>query len=151
MSIYDFTTTQCKTGYQKHYKRWEHSWICKLDIASKIKVFLWQVLHNSISVRKVLFDRSIIPLNICAISNEKKEMIDHLLFQCSTLNNLWIDTIFKIEYVAQFLVFLCKSGWSISRSKLIYWRKLLPLLEYLERKKWSYLQEQNILTSKAPS
>ncbi|XP_021744635.1 uncharacterized protein LOC110710617 [Chenopodium quinoa] len=53
--------------------KWENLWIWKLDIPPKLQIFLWQILHNSLSVRDTLYKRNVIPFSDCGLCNVHSE------------------------------------------------------------------------------
>lgn len=69
--------------------KWEFSWIWKLDIAPKLKIFLWQVLHNGLPTRVNLSFRNIDVPTICPFCNSHLETQDHLFLSCPKVLFLW--------------------------------------------------------------
>jgi len=67
----DFTTktvTWAAHGLDiKSSPSWEYSWIWRLDIIPKLKVFLWQLCHTSLPTRGTLLKRGLQIDPICSL------------------------------------------------------------------------------------
>lgn len=81
------------------------SFIWKLRVPHKIKVFLWKVHLDIIPTRFFLLKRGIIPLGMeqCALCSLMIENIDHLFYQCSYSRMLWLEifawwNLFPMQY-----------------------------------------------------
>ena len=70
-------------------EKWPHRWIWQLDIPPKLKLFMWQICHNSLGVRGILAHRNIVPFSTCAICTDHTESLDHLFGGCPSLRPLW--------------------------------------------------------------
>ena len=57
--------------------------------SQKLAIFLWQLCHNSLSVRHTLHQRHIIPFNTCPLCTTKSETIDHCFLRCPSIRRLW--------------------------------------------------------------
>ncbi|XP_056695811.1 uncharacterized protein [Spinacia oleracea] len=103
--------------------RWEYRWIWNLDIPPKIQIFLWQICHNSIPTRDILFQRKILPFNVCPLCDTYIESINHLFIQCPTAKQIWnldhtkkwldfsipfCDFFETIDYLRKYQQTLCK-------------------------------------------
>lgn len=82
-------------GINPDKSTWKGKWIWKVDVPPKIQIFLWQVIHNSLSVRNTLFKRHIIPFNTCALCDTRIETIDHLFLSCPKTKELWTLSLTK--------------------------------------------------------
>ena len=58
--------------------KWTYNWIWKLDVMPKIKIFLWQNLHNALPTRGTLFRRGMNIDPACPICGDDIETSDHL-------------------------------------------------------------------------
>ncbi|XP_056688407.1 uncharacterized protein [Spinacia oleracea] len=76
-------------------KKWEFRWIWKLNIAPKLKIFLWQICHKSIPTKETLFHRKIIPSSCCPRCNHASENINHLFLNCEHTKNVWMHRLTK--------------------------------------------------------
>ena len=71
------------------YRSFEGQWVWKMITLPKIKCFLWQCLHKSISVREVLAARGLnVPL-CCPICNSAMESILHMLRVYPQVRAFW--------------------------------------------------------------
>lgn len=61
----------------------------KFQLPSKIKHFLWRVLHNAIPVASNLKQRKIINDSIFSVCGEKEETVNHIIFQCRVSKEIW--------------------------------------------------------------
>jgi hypothetical protein len=66
---------------------WKTLW--KLQIPSKIKIFIWRALHVIIPLKCVMANRHIGNSSECSICKQGPEDIQHLLFMCPTAQDLW--------------------------------------------------------------
>ena len=69
--------------------KWEFSWIWKLDIAPKLKLFIWQLLLNGLPTRNNLIYRNINVPHICPFCNSHAETQDHLFLNCPFIRQYW--------------------------------------------------------------
>lgn len=68
---------------------WEFKWIWKLDIALKIKIFLWQLFHKVVPVREVLHRRGVVVPIECPLCLQGLEYIHHLFVECPVTRHVW--------------------------------------------------------------
>jgi len=68
---------------------WHFNWIWKLDVPPKIRVFLWQMLHNALPLRDTLYRRGIQIDNDCPLCTGNLENNDHLFWDCPSTHSLW--------------------------------------------------------------
>ena len=68
---------------------WKIVW--KLKIPSKVKIFIWRSLHGIIPLKSILVNRHIGTSGQCPICDQSAEDIRHLLFQCTTAQEMWMS------------------------------------------------------------
>jgi len=61
---------------------WPYKWIWSINTMPKIKIFLWQVCHNALPVRVILFRRGCHIEPECPLFQMDMESIDHLFWTC---------------------------------------------------------------------
>lgn len=83
------SATWLARGINPNQPKWDRRWIWKMDVPSKLQIFLWKILHHSLGVRNILFKRKIIPMKNCIFCNQHIETMDHLFITCSTSIELW--------------------------------------------------------------
>jgi hypothetical protein len=66
---------------------WKILW--KLQIPSKIKIFIWRAIHGIIPLKCILANRHIGNSSECPICKQGPEDIQHLLFLCPATQDLW--------------------------------------------------------------
>jgi len=69
--------------------KWKYHWIWRLDVAPKIKVFLWQLCHNSLPSRGTLLRRGLQLDPVCPVCNADIEDTDHLFVSCPMVQQVW--------------------------------------------------------------
>ena len=67
---------------------WEILW--KLQIPSKVKIFMWKALHGIVPVMSILANRHIPVSGQCPICKLDAEDIAHLLFKCCRAREVWL-------------------------------------------------------------
>lgn len=67
----------------------EWTWIWKLKIPSKLKFFLWIVLHNSLPTNSLRVRRGMIPMDYCPRCDETPEDINHIFRTCPKAVDFW--------------------------------------------------------------
>ena len=117
---------------------WPHRWVWKLDVPPKLKIFLWQICHNSLGVRAVLAHRHIIPFNHCALCSGHEESLDHLFGACPSLIPLWQLSALK-EWIPHSLH---GAAVQITLSSLRYDRSSIIKFVFLL---WSIWKERNAI------
>ena len=68
---------------------WSFKWIWQLNIMPKIKIFLWQMLHNALPVRGVLVRRGLNIDPACPLCMNDIESNDHLFWECPYIKEVW--------------------------------------------------------------
>jgi len=68
---------------------WEGKWIWKINLPPKIKIFLWQIYHNSLPIRGTLLRRGMHIDVTCLLCQGDIESFDHLYIQCPCPKNIW--------------------------------------------------------------
>lgn len=90
-------------------KVWNSLW--KLKIPSKIKLFCWKALNNTLPTKLNLLKRGIASDLYCPICGNEVESTDHILFQCCrakeiweiTFNRVFLETNFNGSFVDRWL------------------------------------------------
>ena len=78
-------------GHDEHpTPTWHFNWIWKLDVPPKIRIFLWQLLHNALPLRDNLYRRGLQIDRVCPLCTGDPENNDHLFWECPSTNQLWI-------------------------------------------------------------
>lgn len=81
------------------------NWIWKSMILPCIKTFLWQCVHDSISMKTYLKQRGMINDDCCPICQEEAETILHALRDC-----VWVKTIWRQPQTMIFGCQICRIG-----------------------------------------
>jgi len=68
---------------------WPFKWIWQLDVTPKIKIFLWQMLHNALPMRGVLVQRGMLIDPTCPLCMNNIESNDHLFWECPSIKRVW--------------------------------------------------------------
>jgi len=68
---------------------WSFKWIWQLDIMPKIKIFLWQLLHNAVPVHGVLVRRGLNIDPAFSLCMNDIESNDHLFWECPCIKEVW--------------------------------------------------------------
>ena len=68
---------------------WPFNWIWKIDTMPKIKIFLWQLCHNALPVKGILFRRGCHLDPQCPLCLNDIETHDHLFSTCSLTMIVW--------------------------------------------------------------
>jgi len=68
---------------------WEFSWIWKLDVMPKLKIFLWQLCHALLSTRVVLLKRELQIDPLCPHRHIEIDDMEHLFLGCPIVNHVW--------------------------------------------------------------
>ena len=89
----DFTTKSATWKAHDHLsyslQPWKYNWLWRLNVMPKIKVFLWQLCHNSLPSRGTLFRRGL-PLDpICPACLHDIEDTDHIFIHCPLAHQTW--------------------------------------------------------------
>ena len=70
---------------------WSFQWIWQLDIMPKIKIFLWQLLHNALPVRGVFVRRGFIIDPACPLCMNDIESNDHIFWECPCIKLMLLN------------------------------------------------------------
>ncbi|XP_071741070.1 uncharacterized protein [Rutidosis leptorrhynchoides] len=86
------------------------------NVLSKVMLFHWLAIRNSISVKDVLINRHILPSsqsNLCIWCLEEVEMVNHLLVHCKWSSKIWADLFrwWKIYWVIPGSIELFSFDW----------------------------------------
>jgi ribonuclease HI len=68
---------------------WEIMW--KLNIPSKVKIFLWKALHGVLPGMAILADRHIKVAPQCPVCKLGPEDINHIMFSCKRAKEVWSE------------------------------------------------------------
>jgi len=68
---------------------WQYKWIWNINTMPKIKVFLWQLYHNALPIRRTLLRRGCNIDPLCPLCEDEVESIDHLFKGCSATPRVW--------------------------------------------------------------
>jgi len=68
---------------------WPFKDIWKMDVPPKIRLFLWQLLHNALPLRDTLYCRGLQIARTCPWCTADPETNDHLFWECSSTYQLW--------------------------------------------------------------
>jgi ribonuclease HI len=66
---------------------WKKIW--RLKVANKIKVFIWQLAHNSLPVKVNIAKRGIQLDTLCPVCRRFDEDLGHLFFKCKSMRLCW--------------------------------------------------------------
>ena len=61
----------------------------QLRIPSKVKIFMWRILHGIIPLKSIMVNRHVGTSGECPICHVAAEHILHLLFQCHKAREMW--------------------------------------------------------------
>jgi len=68
---------------------WPYKWLWNLNVMPKIRVFLWQLCHNSLPSRAILSQRGIQLDPSCPVCHTELEDTDHIFFHCPLAKQTW--------------------------------------------------------------
>jgi len=92
-SIGEFSTespTWLAHNYQPYENfDWLYKWIWKIDTVSKIKIFLWQLCHDTLLVRGDLIKRGFHIKLACSLCLDDIKSTDHLFKNYRMAKNVW--------------------------------------------------------------
>lgn len=66
---------------------WKQLW--RLDVPNKVKIFLWRLCRNNISVRNLLRSRGVQTPIICPMCGVDIEHLLHLFLDCNFAKDCW--------------------------------------------------------------
>lgn len=67
----------------------QYAWIWKIPVTSKIKTFLWLIIHNRLPTRQYLHHIGILLDDRCKICNSAQESINHIFLNCPNVHSMW--------------------------------------------------------------
>jgi len=67
---------------------WKRVW--RMNVANKVKVFVWQLAHNSLQVKKNIARRGVKLDTLCPICQRFDEDMGHLFLKCKTMRLCWL-------------------------------------------------------------
>jgi len=89
----DFTTKsatwKAHDNIDKDHPIWPYKWIWKLDVMPKVRVFLWQLCHNALPGRGILFHRGLQIDPFCPGCPSEIEDLDHIFMHCHMAKAVW--------------------------------------------------------------
>ena len=105
---------------------WQCKWIWNIDTMPKIKVFLWQLCHNALLVRGILFwwGWNIEPH--CPLCATDVESIDHLFWGCRGTNRVW-ELVVQHQWIPYQLLHNFTQDWTRSFEKINKFYRLKEL------------------------
>ena len=65
--------------------------VIKSTISPKHRAFQFKLIHRVVVTNKMLYDWKLIDNNLCSFCNQQPETIFHMLWECTTVQNLWIS------------------------------------------------------------
>ena len=71
------------------HPEWKFKWLWKVNVMPKIKVFLWQLCHNSLPSRGTLFRRGLQLDPTCPACLNDIEDTDHIFLHCPMARQIW--------------------------------------------------------------
>jgi ribonuclease HI len=80
---------------------WEKVW--KLEVPSKIKIFMWRALHGVVPGKSILADRHMRVHPQCPVCQAGPEDMRHLLFTCLRAREVW-KSLGLSDYIDQALI-----------------------------------------------
>uniref|UniRef100_A0A803NSG7 Uncharacterized protein n=1 Tax=Cannabis sativa TaxID=3483 RepID=A0A803NSG7_CANSA len=76
---------------------WKHFW--KLNIPSKVRIFLWKAVQECLPVAAILQQRHIAASAICSLCRSNNESIVHALFLCKRAKKVWRGSSFLLDRI----------------------------------------------------
>jgi hypothetical protein len=74
---------------------WKRCW--SLDVPNAVKMFLWRALNNSLPTKVNMFYRGVVDNKACPICEREDETVEHILWSCSSANDVWGCGIRKLQ------------------------------------------------------
>jgi len=68
---------------------WKYKWVWKVNVMPKIKIFLWQLCHNSLPTRGTLLRRGLQLDPTCPACLHDIEDTDHIFLHCPMVRQTW--------------------------------------------------------------
>lgn len=69
---------------------WKKLW--QLDIALKLKYFVWKIFRGGLPSSAALFSRGLKTNALCLIFQEEVESVDHIFLRCSWVSLVWFGS-----------------------------------------------------------
>ena len=82
-------TWRAHDNIPRNQPKWKFKWIWNIDVAPKIKIFLWQLCHNAISSCGTLLRRGLHLDPLCKTCNLDIEDTEHLFMHCPKARQVW--------------------------------------------------------------
>ena len=93
----DFTTKSATWRAHENIthdqESWKFNWIWKLNVMPNIRIFLWQLCHNTLPTRANLLRKGIYVDPVCPACLSEIEDIDHLFVGCHMVKKTWDLTV----------------------------------------------------------
>ncbi|KAM6543068.1 hypothetical protein CsatB_007515 [Cannabis sativa] len=77
---------------------WSEFW--NLNLPSKVKIFGWRVLQNTLPCAAALFQRKVITSAACSLCSNAWESVGHALFSCKHAKAVWRSSDFSFDFQA---------------------------------------------------
>ncbi|XP_030495229.2 uncharacterized protein LOC115711029 [Cannabis sativa] len=77
---------------------WNHFW--GLNIPSKVKIFGWKLIQNSLPTAAALYQRKIITSAACSLCSNAWESVGHAMFSCKHAKAVWGLSDFHFDFQA---------------------------------------------------
>jgi len=84
-----FATWAAHKSFGYNDVAWSFKWIWQLNIMPKMKIFLWQMLHNALPLRGALVKRGMTINPACPLCMNDIESNDHLFWECPSIKEMW--------------------------------------------------------------
>ena len=69
--------------------RWDKIW--SMEVPNKVKMFIWQLVHNTLAVKRNLLRRGLKEDPLCPVCHRVDEDSGHLFFKCHAVKECWIE------------------------------------------------------------
>jgi hypothetical protein len=83
------------SGTKKEGEVWKTCW--SLRVPNAIKMFLWCACHNLLPTKVNLLKRGICDNSFCPICLSKNETVEHIIWECPTVNDVWGEAPIKLQ------------------------------------------------------
>lgn len=95
----------------------QYTWLWKIPVPSKIKIFLWLIIHNSLPTRQYLHHIGILIDDHCQICNSAQETINDIFLHCPNIQQMWthlglmdvINHISRFSHTSEWLMNIIKT------------------------------------------
>jgi hypothetical protein len=97
VSLRNCSTTQTsRQGGEGDERLWKGLW--EIKCPGNIKIFMWKLAHNSISLRMGLERRGMELDTRCVMCGRLNEDGGHLFFQCKHVKQVWQGAFFTVDH-----------------------------------------------------